>query len=58
MCLCRAVADQLEGDEEQHAKYRQLVVEYLEVENSSHLFLISPAIMCIDLHFQVNFGIN
>ena len=39
MCLCRAVADQLEGDEEQHAKYRQLVVDYLEVRISSHLFI-------------------
>lgn len=27
----RAVAEQLEGDEEQHAKYRQLVVDYLQV---------------------------
>lgn len=29
-CFFRAVAEQLEGDEEQHSKYRKMVVDYLE----------------------------
>ncbi|KAL3676072.1 hypothetical protein R1sor_026020 [Riccia sorocarpa] len=29
-CFFRAVADQLEGNEEEHAKYRRMVVDYLE----------------------------
>jgi OTU domain-containing protein 3 len=29
-CFFRAIADQLEGDEEQHAEYRKKVVDYLE----------------------------
>ncbi|XP_024402364.1 OVARIAN TUMOR DOMAIN-containing deubiquitinating enzyme 7 isoform X1 [Physcomitrium patens] len=29
-CFFRAVAEQLEGDEEQHARYRQMVVNYLQ----------------------------
>lgn len=29
--LGRAVAEQLEGNEEQHSKYRQMVVDYLQV---------------------------
>ncbi|KAG0586590.1 hypothetical protein KC19_2G102200 [Ceratodon purpureus] len=29
-CFFRAVADQLEGNEEQHTKYRQMVVDYLQ----------------------------
>ena len=28
-CFFRAIADQLEGDEEQHAKYREMVVQYI-----------------------------
>jgi hypothetical protein len=28
----RAVAEQLEGDEEEHAKYRKMVVDYLQVK--------------------------
>lgn len=28
-CLFRAIADQLEGDEEEYTKYRQMVVEYI-----------------------------
>ncbi|KAI5068093.1 hypothetical protein GOP47_0016438 [Adiantum capillus-veneris] len=29
-CLFRAVADQLEGNEEEHSKYRKMVVDYIE----------------------------
>lgn len=29
-CLFRAVADQLEGNEEEHPKYRKMVVDYIE----------------------------
>lgn len=29
-CFFRAVAEQLEGNEEQHSKYRQMVVDYLQ----------------------------
>jgi hypothetical protein len=29
--ICRALADQLEGNEEEHKKYRSMVVEYILV---------------------------
>lgn len=37
----RAVAEQLEGDEEQHSKYRQMVVDYLQVLILGQLTLTS-----------------
>ncbi|GLJ32895.1 hypothetical protein SUGI_0662500 [Cryptomeria japonica] len=34
-CFFRALADQIEGDQEQHSKYRQMVVEYI-MNHRSH----------------------
>jgi OTU-like cysteine protease. len=34
-CLFRSIADQLEGDEENHAKYREMAVEYIK-KNKEH----------------------
>ena len=31
LLICRALADQLEGNEEEHKKYRGMVVEYIMV---------------------------
>lgn len=31
--VCRALGDQLEGSEEEHMKYRAMVVEYIVVCN-------------------------
>ncbi len=35
-CLFRAVADQLEGNQEKHEKYRSLAVNY--IQNNSEIF--------------------
>ncbi|XP_057838605.1 OVARIAN TUMOR DOMAIN-containing deubiquitinating enzyme 7 isoform X2 [Cryptomeria japonica] len=35
-CFFRAVADQLEGNEEEHAKYRHMVVEYIMKNRESY----------------------
>lgn len=40
--ICRALADQLEGNEEEHKKYRSMVVEYILVHgfwNKFNFFL-------------------
>lgn len=35
-CLFRAVADQLEGNEEEHPKYRKMVVDYIEAHREEY----------------------
>lgn len=35
--LCRVIADQLEGNEEEHNKYRLMVVKYMKVYNYPEL---------------------
>lgn len=39
----RAVADQLEGNEEEHSKYRKMVVDYIEV-----IFFFESRISTVD----------
>lgn len=31
LCLCRALGDQLEGNEEEHEKYRDMTVKFIRV---------------------------
>lgn len=34
LCLCRALGDQLEGNEEEHEKYRDMTIKFIRVRVS------------------------